>query len=143
MSDHLIPEDVTRRIAEQFLGMHPFLGDVEWDSYMPSAEPNAFSRLAAELAESSKEEGSTWRVQFTDPTGKKLVLTHRLVLDGISRCTYGHADVRDVRDWLMKPEMRNAEALPAVGVSAVCQQALFEGAQPYGLDEAQFLDDLA
>lgn len=143
MPSHLITDDVTKVIAERFLAMHPFLGDVAWDRYIPN-ESDSEDSLWDSLADAAEGEGTTWRVKFTDPTGVKLHLYHRLILRGVRASTYSDVFVPAVADWMMLPaEKRTAEALPATGVSALCQRTLFKGLEPYGRAEARFLDDLA
>ncbi|MFH8379223.1 hypothetical protein ACH4A7_37655 [Streptomyces cyaneofuscatus] len=92
-AEHLISDEETRHIAEGFLGVSPWLGDVEWVNDIvigPNAEYLAgFDGKFPANAKLREDQKWSWRVSFSDPAGTKRTLSHEAVLKGLSDIVYG------------------------------------------------------
>ncbi|MEU0311520.1 hypothetical protein [Streptomyces cyaneofuscatus] len=135
-AEHLISDEETRHIAEGFLGVSPWLGDVEWvDDIVigPNAEYLAgFDGKFPANAKLREGQKWSWRVSFSDPAGTKKTLSHETVLKGLSDIVYGdHAGAEGfrymrIKQWFAEPPKdRRTIKLSASDDSSICQRALY------------------
>ncbi|MFH8886769.1 MULTISPECIES: hypothetical protein [Streptomyces] len=135
-AEHLISDEETRRIAEGFLRVSPWLGDVEWVNDIvigPDADYLAgFDGKVPADAELREGQKWSWRVTFSDPAGTKKTLSHETVLKGLSEIVYGnHAGAESyrymrIRQWFTEPaEARRTINLSTSDDSSICQRALY------------------
>ena len=147
---HLITDDETRRIAEDYLAASSWFGDVTWQKIMvgPSAKYRADVDGNFDENADPGENRWSWGVSFTDPSNQQKQLDHELVLEGIRGLIFGDSKnsldfliVAPLKQWFTSPpEERRALALGAARSSRVCQQALY-GRKVFDVgDEPKFGD---
>ncbi|MFF2080650.1 hypothetical protein ACFVXG_38530 [Kitasatospora sp. NPDC058162] len=134
--EHLISDEETRTIAEGFLSVSPWLGDVEWARTVlgPHAEfLVGFDGKIPENATLSDDQRWSWTVSFSDPAGRRSTLNHEVVLGGLTRLVYDKDTGSDIylslpiSQWFTEPsETRRSLRLSASQQSLICQHALYE-----------------
>ncbi|MEU4359419.1 hypothetical protein [Streptomyces virginiae] len=133
--EHLITDDETRRIAEGFLSVSPWLGDIEWGRTVLGPNAGYLKGWGPDFPEDVElQEGQrwSWTVSFTDPVGDREGLSHTKVLEGLTRIVYGEHSGPDgwtylvIRQWFTEPSQgRQALTLSTTHQSLICQQALY------------------
>lgn len=134
---HLISEDETRRIAEDFLAAAPWFGDVTWGK---TGAGNG-GRWAAPAWYPEDEERNlgedgrwSWSVKVVDPTGDEQDLNHAKVLEGVRGLIFGEVQeapadmlpVSKLKQWFTEPASKRQKLiLDAALSSRICQQALY------------------
>jgi hypothetical protein len=146
---HLIGDEETRRIAENFLAASPWLGNVTRQDVVagPDAEylagfDGTFNPEKIGLGDGQRW---SWSVTFTDPSGQQKTLSHETVLEGIRALVFGEdlpgADglrLLRVRQWFTEPVAERCKLdLGASDSSQICQQALY-GRQVFSTGDGLF-----
>lgn len=133
--EHLITDDESRRIAEGFLAVSPWLGDVEWGRTAVGPSPEYFDAWGDEMPDDKELADSqqwSWTVSFTDPAGRLGTLDHERVLEGLTRLVYGEHTGPEgwkalaIQQWFTEPAAdRQGLALSTADQSLICQHALY------------------
>ncbi|MEU6362146.1 hypothetical protein [Streptomyces albidoflavus] len=131
MNDITINKTHTYAIAQRFLDTHPFLSEARRGAF-PVGEDNEWGIVTKALEDTPYNDDATWFVEFTDPTGRDLSLTHRAVMGSIRSCVYDENSDEGVTRWVLRLHSGGTvEQLGTREVSVICQRALFNGREPY------------
>ncbi|MEV4248489.1 hypothetical protein AB0J63_34390 [Streptosporangium canum] len=134
---HVIADEETRRIAENFLSSSPWNGDVTWDKIVIGPYAEWLSDDKGNFAPSTKLSESdrwSWRVTFVDPSGKSCQLIHDSVLHGLRELVYGDEEktgiagfeLLSVKQWFTEPAVDRRKLTLSDGDSSrICQHALY------------------